>query len=186
MEAIGRLTGGIAHDFNNLLMVISGGLAMIERAADPARRERILDGMRKAAGRAEELTRQLLAFSRHTALRPVPIDLRSHLEGMRVLIAGALRDDIALELKISEGSWTVSVDPTQLELAILNIAVNARDAMPNGGTLTIEANNRAADGATGSTCAGFAQIEFRDTGSGIAPEILDRIFDPFFTTKAVG
>jgi signal transduction histidine kinase len=171
MEAIGRLTGGIAHDFNNLLMVISGGLAMIDRATERARRDRILDGMRKAARRAEELTRQLLAFSRHTALRPAPIDLRSHLEGMRVLIAGAPRDDIALELQMPDGPWTVSADPTQLELAILNIAVNARDAMPNGGTLTIEAGDRAVAEGRG---AAQTKVSSRSSFATPAPASLRR------------
>ena len=185
MEAIGRLTGGIAHDFNNLLMVISGGLTIIERGTNPERRERMIEGMRKAAQRAEELTRQLLAFSRHTALRPEPINLRRQLEGMRILIAGALREDIMLDVDIADDLGTIFADAAQLELAVLNIAVNARDAMPSGGRFTIAAANR--HQLDGQDPRGhYVEIEFSDTGVGISPETLDRVFDPFFTTKAIG
>ena len=187
MEAIGRLTGGIAHDFNNLLMVLSGSLDMLERAADPARRERLLGAMRQAATRGEALTRQLLAFSRRLTLMPGPVHLHALLEGMRALVAGALREDIRIEFLIPEDLWPVLADPAQLELAILNLAVNARDAMPQGGTLTIQASNVHDDKAGEEEFPGnFVRMEVRDTGSGIAPEILDRVFDPFFTTKDVG
>jgi signal transduction histidine kinase len=186
MEAIGRLTGGIAHDFNNLLMVVSGGLDMLERAPDPARRERIVSGMRQAASRGAELTKQLLAFSRRTALRPEAIDLRVQLESMRMLIGGALRDDIAVDIDIADDLWPVLADATQLELAILNMAVNARDAMPKGGVLTISAKNAPLNGGAATELNGrFVRIEIRDTGTGIPAEIIDRVFDPFFTTKAI-
>ena len=187
MEAIGQLTGGIAHDFNNLLMVVSGGLEMLERTQDPLRRERILSGMRKAASRAEELTGQLLTFSRRMTLTPGPVQLHALLEGMRILVAGALREDIAIEIRIPEDLWPVLADPTQLELAILNMTVNARDAMPGGGTLTIRAENvRLAATEDNQQVGDFVCIEVRDTGAGIPPDILDRVFDPFFTTKEVG
>ena len=187
MEAIGQLTGGIAHDFNNLLMVLSGGLDMLERAADPSRRDRLIAGMRQAATRGEALTRQLLAFSRRMALIPGPVHLNSLLEAMRILVAGALREDIQIEILIPQDLWPVLADAAQLELAILNLAVNARDAMPHGGTLTITASNAHVAEASGEEPFGdFVRIEVRDTGSGIPPEILDRVFDPFFTTKDVG
>jgi signal transduction histidine kinase len=186
MEAIGQLTGGIAHDFNNLLMVLSGGLDMLERAADPSRRDRLIAGMRQAATRGEALTRQLLAFSRRMALIPGPVHLHSLLEPMRILVAGALREDIQIEILIPQDLWPVLADAAQLELAILNLAVNARDAMPHGGRLTISASNAHVAEASGEEPFGdFVQIEVRDTGSGIPPEILDRVFDPFFTTKDV-
>jgi signal transduction histidine kinase/CheY-like chemotaxis protein len=187
MEAVGQLTGGVAHDFNNILMAFSAGLDMLERATDPVRRERIFSGMRQAGSRGEVLTRQLLAFSRRMALSPEAINLRSLLEGMHILVAGALRGDIVVDIKIPPDLWPVMADPTQLELAILNTAVNARDAMPRGGTLTIAARNARLDGTGESGLAGdFVRIEIRDTGTGIPPEIFDRVFDPFFTTKAVG
>jgi signal transduction histidine kinase/ActR/RegA family two-component response regulator len=187
MEAIGQLTGGIAHDFNNLLMVLSGGLDMLERANDPARRDRLIQGMRQAATRGEALTRQLLAFSRRMALMPGPVHLHALIEAMRILVTGALREDIRIEISIPEDLWPVLADAAQLELTVLNLAVNARDAMPHGGTLTIEASNARIEETSEEWPSGdFVQIEVRDTGSGIPPEILDRVFDPFFTTKEVG
>jgi CheY-like chemotaxis protein len=187
MEAIGHLTGGVAHDFNNLLMVVSGGLDMLERTTDPARRERLLRGMRQATSRGEALTRQLLAFSRRMTLSPEPVHLNALLEGMRILVGGALREDIAIDIRVPEGLWPVMADPTQLELAILNTAVNARDAMPDGGTVTITAHNARLDASNESGLSGeFVRIEIHDTGTGIPPEILDRVFDPFFTTKPMG
>lgn len=187
LEAIGQLTGGVAHDFNNLLMVVSGGLNLLERTDDPARRGRILTGMREAAARGEALTRQLLAFSRRTALTPEPTDLSALLEGMRILIAGALRGDIVINIRIASDLWPVLTDPTQLNLVILNLAVNARDAMPKGGTLTITATNATLEGSNHYALSGeFVRIEVSDTGIGIPAQILDRVFDPFFTTKEVG
>jgi signal transduction histidine kinase/ActR/RegA family two-component response regulator len=187
MEAIGQLTGGVAHDFNNLLMVVCGGVNLLERTNDTAQRARILSGMRDAAARGEALTRQLLAFSRRTALTPEPVDLPSLLEGMRILIAGALRGDIVIDIKMAPDLWPVLTDPTQLNLVILNLAVNARDAMPDGGTLTIAATNATLEGSNRFALAGeFVRLEVRDTGVGIPPEILDRVFEPFFTTKEIG
>jgi signal transduction histidine kinase len=187
MEAIGQLTGGVAHDFNNLLMVVSGGLDMLTRTPDPARRERILEGMRQAVTRGASLTRQLLAFSRRMSLAPEPIELAVRFDDMRILLAGALREDIALAVELPEDLWPVLVDQTQLDLAILNTVVNARDAMPQGGIVMITASNARLNGRGESHLAGdFVRIEVRDTGTGIAPDVLDRIFDPFFTTKEVG
>lgn len=187
MEAIGQLTGGVAHDFNNLLMVVCGGVNLLERTNDPGQRARILSSMRDAAARGEALTRQLLAFSRRTALTPEPTDLSALLEGMRILIAGALRGDIVINISIAPDLWPVLTDSTQLNLVILNLAVNARDAMPNGGTLTIEASNATLGGPNHYPISGeFVRVEVRDSGVGIPAEILDRVFDPFFTTKEVG
>jgi signal transduction histidine kinase len=182
MEMIGQLTGGVAHDFNNLLMVISGSLSLLDRTSDAARRERLVHGIKQAAARAEALTKQLLAFSRRMTLSPQAVDVPSLLEGMSILVAGALREDIEVAVDLEPGLWPVMADPTQLDVAILNIALNARDAMPTGGTLTIRARNEGG----GGTCQDNVCIEVRDTGRGIPAEILDRIFEPFFTTKEVG
>jgi signal transduction histidine kinase len=186
-EAIGQLTGGIAHDFNNLLMAITGGLDMLERATDEKRREKLISAMRQAAARGEALTRQLLAFARRMTLAPEPINLRSLIDGMRILVDGALRGDITVEIDMEPELWPVLADPGQLELALLNLAVNARDAMLSGGVLTLAAHNETLDSSGASGLVGeFVRIEVRDTGTGIPSEILDRVFDPFFTTKAVG
>jgi signal transduction histidine kinase len=186
LEAIGQLTGGVAHDFNNLLMVVQGGINILERGADGARRERVLNGMRQAVARGESLTQQLLAFSRNIDLRAEAIDLGKLLDGMRVLVGGALRGDIEVQIRIPADLWAVLADPTQLELSILNIVVNARDAMPNGGTLTVRARNVTLDGSEGGLRGDFVRVEIQDTGAGIPADILRRVFDPFFTTKPVG
>jgi signal transduction histidine kinase len=184
IEAIGQLTGGIAHDFNNLLMVIAGGLDLIDNA-DPERRARLLTGMRQATARGKALTKQLLAFSRRMTLTPEPIELKALLEGMRILVDGSLRGDIVVDVDIASDLWPIMADPTQLELALLNLAVNARDAMPSGGRLTIAARNtRKPDG--GGPPHQMVEIEVKDTGEGIPAEIVERVFDPFFTTKPVG
>ncbi|HZR60819.1 MAG TPA: histidine kinase dimerization/phospho-acceptor domain-containing protein, partial [Xanthobacteraceae bacterium] len=130
MEAIGRLTGGIAHDFNNLLMVICGGLEMLQHRTDPARRQRLMDGMLQAAQRGARLTRQLLAFSRRQELKPQPIDMARQIDAMRELLDRSLGDDVHMEFEFPHVLWPVEVDPSELELVVLNLAVNARDAMP--------------------------------------------------------
>ena len=132
IEAIGQLTGGVAHDFNNLLMVILGGLSMIERPGDLQRRQRILEGMRQAAERGASLSRQLLAFARRQPLKAEPVDLRSQLAGMRDLLDRALRGDVHVRTDLANDLWTILVDPAELELVLLNLCVNARDAMPEG------------------------------------------------------
>jgi signal transduction histidine kinase len=186
LEAIGQLTGGVAHDFNNLLMVVHGGINILERGADGPRRERALRGMRDAADRGEALTRQLLAFSRDIELRVEAIDFGKLVDGMRILVSGALRGDIQVQIRIPADLWPILTDPSQLELAILNTVVNARDAMPKGGILTIRGSNVALDGGGGGLRGDFVRVEVQDTGVGIPAEILHRIFDPFFTTKPVG
>src|SRR3954468_1064784 len=144
MEAIGRLTGGVAHDFNNLLMVASSGLDLMERTDDQKKRARLKDGVRQALDRGASLTRQLLAFSRRTALKPEVVDLRGQIEGLQVLLERSLREDITVDLRMDDDLWPVEIDTGDFELALLNIAVNARDAMPNGGSITISARNRPA------------------------------------------
>jgi PAS domain S-box-containing protein len=141
MEAVGQLTGGVAHDFNNLLTVISGGLALLDKAPDPIRRKRLMDGMRQAVERGASLTGQLLAFSRRQALQPEAVDVAAQLRGMSELLERSLREDIVVQTEFPPDLWPVEVDPAQLELVVLNLAVNARDAMPNGGILQIRAEN---------------------------------------------
>ncbi len=183
IEALGQLTGGVAHDFNNLLMVISGGLDMLGRTADTARRQMLVDGMRQAAQRGAALTRQLLAFSRRTPLQPEPVDLRRQIGGMKEMLERSLRGDVTVEFDFAGNLWAVEVDPSELELVILNLAVNARDAMPTGGRILVRACNVPDEAGGGRD---FVRIEIIDSGVGMPPEIMQRVFEPFFTTKEVG
>ena len=185
IEAIGQLTGGVAHDFNNLLMVISGGLDMLDRQTDPERRRRLMEGMVRAAQRGASLTKQLLAFSRRQKLRPEPVDIALQIGGMRELLARSLRGDVHVDFDFPDSLWPIEVDPGQLELVILNLAVNARDAMPNGGTIVVRGENL--PGLSDEQLAGdYVRLSVIDSGIGMSPEILSRVFEPFFTTKDVG
>jgi PAS domain S-box-containing protein len=188
LEALGQLTGGVAHDFNNLLSVITNGVGLLKRGADPARQERLLDAMNQAAHRGADLTRRLLSFARRQALRPEPLDLRAWLKDVQELLARALRADIAIEIRAPEDLWPVLADPAELELAVLNLAVNARDAMPRGGTLRLAAGNTELDALTDPDGLGgpFIRLAVQDTGTGMPPEVLARIFEPFFSTKDIG
>jgi signal transduction histidine kinase len=177
MEAIGQLTGGVAHDFNNLLAVFSGGLQVLDRNVTPEARQRVLEGMRRAVARGTGLTRHLLAFSRQRPVNPEAIDLASQLRGMREMLSRSLRGDVHVEMSSSEPLWPVEVDAGEIELAILNVCLNSRDAMPDGGTITITANNVGGD---------FVRLSIHDTGVGMPPEVAARVFEPFFTTKEVG
>jgi signal transduction histidine kinase len=189
MEAIGQLTGGIAHDFNNLLMVVSGNARLLsDHAIDDAVRQRASTILR-AAERGERLTRQLLAFSRQQMLRPDSVDLRHRTQEISDLLSQSLRGDIELTIDMPEGLWLVTVDPAEFELALLNIGVNARDAMPNGGRFHVEARNvsfsagaEASEGLTGE----FVMLKLSDSGPGMAPEVRALAFEPYFTTKEVG
>jgi PAS domain S-box-containing protein len=187
MEAIGKLTGGIAHDFNNLLMIIGGSAQLFKRLLDP-KLPRAIEAIQTAAKRGESLTRQLLTFSRRQHLNPTVIDLNSSIKNMRTMIESSLRGNIVYREKLAPDLWPVKVDLAELELAIVNIAVNARDAMPNGGIFTVSATNVTAENepANGRPAVSLAVIEFSDSGTGISPNLLSKIFDPFFTTKEVG
>ena len=185
MEAIGQLTGGVAHDFNNLLMVASSGLDLMDRTHDPARRQMLKESIRQAVDRGASLTRQLLAFSRRTALKPEVVDLAGQIGEMRVLLDRSLREDVEVKLDFASDLWPVEIDPHQLELALLNIAVNARDAMPNGGRIVISAEN-VRDVADGNLEGDFVRLSVSDTGEGMEPEMVSRVFEPFFTTKERG
>jgi PAS domain S-box-containing protein len=187
MEAIGKLTGGIAHDFNNLLMIIGGNAQTFERLLDP-KLPRAIEAIQTAAKRGESLTRQLLTFSRRQHLSPTIVDLGASIKNIRPMIESSLRGNIVYNEQIDPAVWPVKVDLAELELAIVNIAVNARDAMPNGGTFTLTVGNvPVADAAGGERENGdFVALQFGDTGVGIPPNLLSKIFDPFFTTKEVG
>lgn len=182
MEAIGRLTGGIAHDFNNLLMVASSGIELLDRTEDPKRRRALSAGVRQAVERGAALTRQLLAFARRSPLRAEVLDLRTHIEGLRFLLERSLREDIEVVLDLSDDLWPVEADRGELELALLNLAVNARDAMPHGGRLTVKGRNLPGEDEGPDRVS----LEIADTGAGMSDVVASRVFEPFFTTKEVG
>jgi PAS domain S-box-containing protein len=193
LEAIGQLTSGVAHDFNNLLTVILGNVDLVARAATEAKldektRQR-LGYMRTAAERGATLTSQLLAFSRRQRLEARPVDLNDTVVGMRDLLQSSMGGSVRLEARLRPDLWPALVDPTQIELIILNLAINARDAMDVGGSLTVSTDNvtlgepeRAEEPPPGE----YVMIAVTDTGSGMTPDVRDRAFEPFFTTKAVG
>ncbi|UYN95357.1 MAG: response regulator [Enhydrobacter sp.] len=192
MEAIGQLTGGVAHDFNNLLTVILGNAeALADRLDDRAELRRLAEMTASAAERGAELTRRLLAFARRQALEPRSIDLNRLVGSMDGLLRRTLSEEIDLEIVRGGGLWIVETDPGQMEVALLNLAINARDAMPGGGRLTIETANVSLDDAYArvneDVVAGqHVMVSVSDTGTGMAPEVLARVFEPFFTTKEVG
>ena len=178
LQALGELTGGIAHDFNNLITVVRGSAEMLKRSdLSEAKRDRYLDAIVETAERAAALTSHLLAFGRRQALKPQVIDLNVRLDALADVLGRMLGSHIEVRLDLAPGLWRVEVDPAQLESALLNAAINARDAMPDGGTLILSTANCAPD----EVC-----ITVADTGEGMAPEIVGRAFEPFFTTKAVG
>src|SRR5262245_11153317 len=188
LEAIGHLTGGVAHDFNNLLMIVSGSAERLRRDLTSEKHRRLIDMIMNATSRGESLTRQLLAFSRRQMLTPAVIDLSKRLPALKDMLNRSLRDDIATEVVVPDETCVVRVDPSELELAMLNLAVNARDAMPKGGALSITVELVVLEGqATAEGLSGaFVAIRVADTGSGIAPDILPHVFEPYFTTKEVG
>ncbi|MEJ5976629.1 PAS domain S-box protein [Novosphingobium sp. PS1R-30] len=195
MEAVGQLTGGIAHDFNNLLTIITGNMDIASRALDTeegaARAKRAMGNAMKGAERAAALTQRLLAFARRQPLSPKPLDLDKVVSGMSDLLNRSLGELVKLEIVTSPGLWPVEADPNQMENALINLAVNARDAMPSGGTLTIETANAHLDGDYSSAHTevppgNYVVLSVSDTGVGMPKENLARVFEPFFTTKEIG
>ncbi len=192
MEAVGQLTGGIAHDFNNMLAVIIGGLNLAQRKLAKGETDivRFIDGAVEGAQRAAELTKRLLAFSRQQPLAPKRINLNRLVSDMSELLTRTLGETIQVESVLGAGLWQVEADPAQLESALLNLAVNARDAMPGGGRLTIETANAHIDRPNARQYAlpegQYVLIGVTDTGSGMTSDVIEKAFDPFFTTKGVG
>ena len=192
MEAVGQLTGGLAHDFNNILMVILANLETIEDEHElPDDVKSLLEGIGGAARRASGLTRHLLAFSRKQPLRPRATDLNGLVAGMGKLLRRTLGEQVRIDERLSGDLWTTYIDQAQLESALLNLCVNARDAMPDGGRLLIETGNVVLDEEYASQNADVtpgpcAMVAVTDTGKGIPRDILDKVFEPFFTTKGVG
>ena len=186
LEALGRLTGGVAHDFNNALMVISNNLHLIRRAAPGVATQQV-DSIARAVKSSTNLTRQLLAFSRRQPLVAEHVVLQQKLPSIKDLVSPAVGSQVQVEVQVDAATAPVTLDMAELELALLNLAINARDAMPRGGALSIGARNATADEAGASAPpAGMVLIDVEDTGSGIAPDVLHKVFEPFFTTKAVG
>jgi nitrogen-specific signal transduction histidine kinase len=193
MEAVGQLTGGIAHDFNNLLQGITGALDRVQHriaSGRPAEAERFVKAAMEAAGRAASLTHRLLAFSRRQTLDPKPVDPNRLIAGMEDLINRTMGPNFSVEVVSAAGVWPIRVDPSQLENSLLNLCINARDAMPEGGKLTIETANKWLDDRAARerelAPGQYVSLCVTDTGTGMTPEIIARAFDPFFTTKPLG
>jgi len=187
MEALGQLTGGLAHDFNNLLTAILGGADLaLRKVSDRERVRRMLEGIRASARRGASLTKQLLAFARAQTLEISTVDLGDFLNGTTTLLRPSLRSNIEIVIELSDQLWRVDADPAALELALLNLAFNARDAMPEGGKLRLSAINQFLEGEPEGLRGEYVAISISDTGTGMSREILDRAFEPFFTTKGYG
>jgi len=188
LQAVGQLAGGIAHDFNNLLTAIVGALDLL-RGRMPAAQDnlvRLVDNALQAAERGGKLTGQLLAFSRRNQLLPIPTDLNMTVVNLTNLMGSTLGRSIRIQSDLVQDLWPAMVDPSQIEAAIINLAINARDAMPEGGTLTISTRNLAL-GVGGSTPPGdYVAVRVSDTGTGMSPDVIARVFEPFFTTKGPG
>jgi PAS domain S-box-containing protein len=192
LDAVGQLTGGVAHDFNNLLTVILGSAeVLVEDLAHDTELHALADITKRAAERGAALTQRLLAFARRQTLEPRPIDLHALLSDLQTLLRRTLREDVDLAVVEANNVWYALVDPAQLENALLNLCLNAQDAMPQGGQLTISTENASldqsyADMYTEVTPGDYVMVVVADSGTGIPPELLGRVFDPFFTTKEFG
>ena len=187
MEALGQLTGGLAHDFNNLLTAILGACELgLRNIKDPDKVRKMLEGVRGSAQRGANLTKQLLAFARAQPLEIKQIDLRQFFSDVTTLVRPSLRSDIEVVTEISDQLWPIDADAGALELALLNLAFNARDAMSKGGSLKISAHNQVLSGKPESLRGEHVVLRVSDTGSGMPREVMDRVFEPFFTTKSFG
>jgi signal transduction histidine kinase/CheY-like chemotaxis protein len=189
LEAVGQLTSGVAHDFNNLLMVVLGNIRQMQKSLDDPTVQRRLKMMAQAAERGAQLTAQMLAFSRRQRLEPRAVDLNDTVGSMRDLLHATMGGSVRIETVLQPDLWPAMIDPTQIELVILNLAINARDAMEVGGTLTVETGNvtlsapiRPEEPGAGD----YVMVAVSDTGSGMSAEVLAKVFEPFFTTKEVG
>ena len=194
MEAVGQLTGGIAHDFNNMLTGIIGSLELLRRRVSRGKLDdldSLIDLGVTSANRAAGLTHRLLAFSRRQSLDSKPVEINQLVTAMGELLQRSINESIALDMRLTDDLWTAEADPNQLESALLNLVINARDAMPSGGSLTVETSNRHLDSvftaAYGTLKPGdYVELSVSDTGCGIPESVMGRVFDPFFTTKPIG
>jgi PAS domain S-box-containing protein len=184
LDALGQLTGGVAHDFNNLLMIISGSLYTLRKAVgDDPKSQRALSAIEGATKRGASLTSQLLTFARRQSVNPQAVDVAERIDAVREVLDAAVGSAVTLQFDVEPGVWPVMVDVAEFETALVNLVINARDAMTGGGVIIISAHNDKRGGEAG---AGHVAISVQDTGTGIAPDILSKIFDPFFTTKPIG
>jgi len=193
LEAVGQLTSGVAHDFNNLLTVVLGNIGFLERGLKKANIDgkmlELIGYMRAAAERGAKLTDQLLSFSRRQRLEPKVLQLNDTIAGMRDLLQSTMGGSFKIETNLADDLWAALVDPTQLDIAVLNLAINARDAMPIGGTLCVTTSNvRLGEPHSPEEAAAgeYVSICVSDTGCGMAPDVRDKVFEPFFTTKEIG
>jgi PAS domain S-box-containing protein len=185
LDALGQLTGGVAHDFNNLLMIITGHIHILKGlAGNDARGLRAVQAIEKAAQHGASLTRQLLTFARRQSVSPQTVDLSERLHSVREVLGTGLGSTVEVHIDVAADVWPVTVDPAEFETALVNLVINARDAMPGGGSVTIRASNTHLDDdvRTGD----FVAIQVADAGTGIPPDVVAKVFDPFFTTKPVG
>jgi len=184
LDALGQLTGGVAHDFNNLLMIISGSLYTLRKAVgDDPKSQRALSAIEGATKRGASLTSQLLTFARRQSVNPQAVDVAERIDAVREVLDAAVGSAVTLQFDVEPGVWPVMVDVAEFETALVNLVINARDAMTGGGVIIISAHNDKRGGEAG---AGHVAISVQDSGTGIAPDILSKIFDPFFTTKPIG
>jgi PAS domain S-box-containing protein len=187
MDALGQLTGGVAHDFNNLLMIVTGHINTLKAvAADDPKAVRAAHAIELAAQRGATLTRQLLTFSRRQRVNPQPIDVRQRVESIREVLTSGLGGGIRLVVDVAPDAWPVTVDVGEFEIALVNLVINARDAMPEGGTVTISTKNSELGSSEPIAPGEYVAISVHDNGVGIPPDVISRVFDPFFTTKPVG
>jgi PAS domain S-box-containing protein len=184
LDALGQLTGGVAHDFNNLLMIVSGSLHTLRKTVgDDPKSQRALSAIEGATKRGASLTSQLLTFARRQSVNPQAVDVAERIDAVREVLDAAVGSAVTLQFDVEPGVWPVMVDVAEFETALVNLVINARDAMTGGGVIIISAHNDKRGGEVG---AGHVAISVQDSGTGIAPDILSKIFDPFFTTKPIG
>ncbi|WP_430702108.1 ATP-binding protein [Mesorhizobium captivum] len=185
MDALGQLTGGIVHDFNNLLTVVDSFVRIVKKVGTEPGVERATESVELALQRGTALTRQLLAFSRKQSARSEVVSLAERVEAVRGMIAGSVGKKVKLIANVGSETWPVMVDPGELELGVINIAFNARDAMPDGGLITITTENMvlSSDDIAAGLEGEFVALRVTDTGIGIAPDVVPQVFEPFFTTK---
>ena len=185
LDALGQLTGGVAHDFNNLLMVVTGSLHVLKKiAGDDPKSLRAVQAIEAASQRGAALTQQLLSFARRQSVNPQTVDLNERIHSIREVLDTGLGSAVELHIDVAEGIWPITVDAAEFETALVNLVINARDAMPQGGSVTLQAKNVFID--DGERKGDHVAIKVTDTGVGIPPDVLAKIFDPFFTTKPIG